>query len=95
MTTHSAISTSTRKQRPVMKITFATASGGSAPPSSTAATGPATVADTATPRHGRWWAICGAVAGALGLVQFALVGGLGIETSDLADNELLAEAVTD
>lgn len=96
MTTHSAISTSTRKQRPVMKITFASPSGGSTPPApSPAAAGPATVTAAAPPRHGRWWAICGALAGLLGLVQFALVGGLGIETSDLADNELLAEAVSD
>ena len=43
----------------------------------------------------RVWAWCGIAAGVLGLVGFFLAGGVGVDTDDLADNQLVAEAVTD
>ena len=53
---------------------------------------------TTTPlitRHGRGWAYCGIGAGLLGLAGFFLTGGVGVDTDALADNQLVAEAVTD
>ncbi len=43
----------------------------------------------------RLWAFCGIGAGVLGMVGFFLAGGLGVDTDALADNELVAAAVTD
>ncbi|WP_148288617.1 hypothetical protein [Ilumatobacter nonamiensis] len=43
----------------------------------------------------RRWAVCGIAAGVLGLAQFALTGGLGVDTEALADNQLVAEQITD
>lgn len=85
-----------------MKITFASnPPGGSPAPASPTAPDPGPAhgrtADAAEPtiRNGRGWAICGVIAGVLGIVQFLLVGGLGVDTDDLADNQLVAEALTD
>lgn len=53
-------------------------------------------ADTALAvRPGRAWAFCGIGAGVLGAVGFFLSGGVGVDTDALADNQLVAEAVTD
>jgi magnesium-transporting ATPase (P-type) len=43
----------------------------------------------------RVWAWCGIGAGMLGLVGFFLAGGVAVDTDALADNQLVAEAVTD
>jgi hypothetical protein len=43
----------------------------------------------------RLWAWCGIGAGLLGLVGFFLTGGVAVDTDALADNQLVAEAVTD
>jgi hypothetical protein len=48
-----------------------------------------------TVRQSRVWALCGIGGGVLGLVGFFLAGGVAVDTDDLADNELVAEAVTD
>jgi hypothetical protein len=103
-----ALSTSNRKQRPAMKITFASQMGGGAPPSGltdasgttpglpgTASTGISGVDGRPAIRPGRGWAICGILGGLLGVALFLLSGGLAVSTDDLADNQLVAEAVTD
>jgi hypothetical protein len=54
----------------------------------------ATLAQPAV-RQSRIWALCGIGGGLLGLVGFFLTGGLAVDTDALADNELVAEAVTD
>ena len=46
-------------------------------------------------RQSRIWAVCGIGAGLLGLVGFFMAGGVGVDTEALADNQLVAEAVTD
>jgi hypothetical protein len=43
----------------------------------------------------RRWAVCGILAGVLGLAQFALSGGLNVDTDAMADNQLVAELLTD
>lgn len=48
-----------------------------------------------TVRPSRRWAACGIVAGVLGLAQFVLSGALNVDTDALADNQLVAELVTD
>jgi hypothetical protein len=53
------------------------------------------LASTPTRSTRRAWAVSGAVAGVLGAVQFFLTGGLGVDTEALADNRLVAEALTD
>jgi hypothetical protein len=62
------------------------------------ATSPETTPDVTT-RSGsttsRRWAVCGILAGVLGLAQFALSGALNVDTDALADNQLVAELVTD
>lgn len=49
----------------------------------------------AATRTGRRWAVCGIAAGVLGLAQFALTGPLTVDTDDLRDNQLVADALTD
>jgi hypothetical protein len=46
-------------------------------------------------RQSRIWAWCGIGAGVLGLVGFFLTGGVAVDTDALADNDLVAAAVTD
>ena len=62
------------------------------------ATGPEPAPDVTT-RSGsttsRRWAVCGILAGVLGLAQFALTGALNVDTDALADNQLVAELLTD
>ena len=43
----------------------------------------------------RRWAVCGILAGVLGLAQFALTGALNVDTDALSDNQLVAELLTD
>jgi len=47
----------------------------------------------ATPR--RRWAACGIAAGVLGLAQFVLTGAVTVDNEALADNEIIAELLTD
>ncbi len=54
-----------------------------------------TAAAPAAVRQSRVWAWCGIGAGLLGLVGFFLTGGVAVDTDALADNQLVAEAVTD
>ena len=46
-------------------------------------------------RRRRGWALSGLVAGVLGAVQFVVTAGVGVDTAALADNRLVAEALTD
>jgi len=85
-----------------MKISFSSlpTDGTRASASRAASTAPAASPTTGPDgrpvvHQGRGWAICGLIAGVLGLVMFVLQVGLDISTDDLADNQLLAEAVTD
>ena len=54
-----------------------------------------TAAASVAVRQSRVWAWCGVGAGLLGLLGFFLTGGVAVDTDALADNQLVAEAVTD
>jgi hypothetical protein len=64
-------------------------------PTPTAPGAAPTVAPATTVRPSRRWAVCGILAGVLGLAQFALTGPLAVDTDALADNQLVAELLTD
>ncbi len=81
--------TTTHRKQPIMQITR-----DHQPPPDREHTAPTTTISS-TVRPGRRWAVCGIVAGLLGLAQFALTGSLDVDTDALADNQLVAELLTD
>jgi hypothetical protein len=85
---HRTTSTFNRK-RPIMNVTSAHDT-----PAELAVTAPQTTT-VPTVRPTRGWAICGVLAGVLGLAQFALSGQLVVDNDALADNQLVAELLTD
>lgn len=72
-----------------MQVTF----GEEHPPNTPPAV--STVATTSVFRPSRRWAVCGILGGVLGLAQFALTGPINVDTDALADNQLVAELLTD
>lgn len=78
--------TTTRKQQPIMQVTHGPQDLKSPEYATEQVDGPAT---------SRRWAVCGIAAGVLGFSQFFLTGPLIVPTEYLADNQLIADALTD